>query len=86
MSEESREVKCGVGGVKSGEAAEAEEQPTEEELNEERMPKRMADPATKKEVEEHEIAHLPYRSWCWAFVQGRGKAAPRGRGREPGIN
>ncbi len=46
----------------------------------------MADPTnpTKREIEEHEITHLPYRSWCWACVRGRGKAAPHRRGREPG--
>ena len=46
----------------------------------------MADPTkpTKREFEEHEITHLPYRSWCWACVRGRGKEAPHRRGREPG--
>ena len=86
MKKESREVGWGVGGVETEEAAEMQEGPAEEETNEERKPRRMADPAkpTKREIEEHEIAHLPYRSWRWACVQGRGKAAPRRRGREPG--
>ena len=37
-----------------------------EETTEERKPKRMADPRkpSAKEVAEHELTHLPYRSWC----------------------
>ncbi len=50
------------------------------------MPKRTADSTNpmKKKLEEHEITHLPCRSWCWACVQGRGKAAPHRRGRQAG--
>ena len=42
----------------------------------------MAAPCTpsKDEVEEHEVTHWPYRSWCPDCVQGRGRAAQhRGR-------
>ena len=28
---------------------------------------------TRAEIEDHESAHEPYRSWCWACVSGRGK-------------
>ena len=73
------------GGVKA-EATEMREGPFEEETNEERKPKRIADPTkpTKREIEEHEITHLHYRSWRWACVHGRGKEAPHRRGRKPG--
>ncbi len=60
------------------------EAPVETETYEERNPKKMADPTkpTAKEVEEHDFSHLPYRSWCWACVQGCGQGAPCRRGRE----
>ena len=63
-----------------------QEGPAEEETNEERKPRRVADPTkpTKKEIEEREITNLPYRSWCWACMHGRGKEATHRRGREPG--
>ena len=31
---------------------------------------------SEKEKETHEVTHLPYRDWCGACVQGRGKATP----------
>ena len=31
---------------------------------------------SKKEVEEHEVAHWPYRSWCPDCVRGRGRPTP----------
>ena len=31
---------------------------------------------TREEVEEHEVNHTPYRSWCPSCVAGRGKATP----------
>ena len=31
---------------------------------------------TDREVEEHQITHLPYRSWCKICVAARGVAAP----------
>ena len=39
---------------------------------------RMQDPKlpSKEEVEEHELTHLPYRSWCRHCVRGRGKEMP----------
>ena len=43
-----------------------------------RKPKKMQDPKapTQAEREEHELTHLPYRSWCIHCVKGRGKDAP----------
>ncbi len=39
------------------------------------------------EVADHEITHLPYRSWCDACARGRGLGEQRGRhaGRPHGI-
>ena len=31
---------------------------------------------TKTQVYEHEVTHLPYRSWCWHCVFGRGVSSP----------
>ena len=83
----------GVCGIESGEcwaecdaAAEGREPQVEDETNEDRKPRRMADPMrpTRREIEEHEITHIPYRNWCWACVQGRGKATPHRRSKESG--
>ena len=43
-----------------------------------RNPNKMQDPRapTQAEREEHELTHLPYRSWCIHCVKGRGKDAP----------
>ena len=43
-----------------------------------RKPARMNDPREPSEEErkEHEMTHLPYRSWCKHCVGGRGKDAP----------
>ena len=40
-----------------------------------RRPRRLADPTipSEVEVEEHNLTHLPYRSWCEHCVRGRGK-------------
>ena len=35
---------------------------------------------TQQEKEEHEVSHMPYRSWCEACVRGRGRADRRPRG------
>ena len=46
-----------------------------------RKVQRMQDPRTpsETEVEEHNLAHLPYRSWCRHCVKGRGKELPHRR-------
>ena len=50
---------------------------SDEEPVEERKPRRMLDPikTQTREVEEHELTHLPYRSWCWICVHGKAKNA-----------
>ena len=47
-----------------------------EEEDEGRQPKMLANPITvsKKQREEHELTHLPYRSWCAHCVRGRGRS------------
>ena len=39
---------------------------------------------TEKEVEEHMITHLPYRSWCTHCVKGKAKGHPHRRTKEEG--
>jgi hypothetical protein len=59
-----------------------------------RVPKRMADPKmpTEAEMEERNLTHLPYRSWCVHCVRGRGeqaghrKQAPRPESAIPEIH
>ena len=43
-----------------------------------RSPKKVQDPRvpTQAEVDEHNMTHLPYRSWCTHCVRGRGEAHP----------
>ena len=43
-----------------------------------RTPERVQDPRayTQAEVDEHNMTHLPYRSWCTHCVRGRGEAHP----------
>ena len=42
-----------------------------------RVPRKVAEPRmpTQVEIEEHNITHLPYRSWCIHCVRGRGEQA-----------
>ena len=58
---------------------------TEDELGE-RKTKKMQDPKmpTKTEIEEHNLTHLPFRSWCRHCVRGRGKELPHKRVGEHG--
>ena len=61
--------------------------PTEEEMVEVpreqeygvRNPRNLLDPKlpTKKDVDAHNLTHLPYRNWCHYCVEGTGKMAPR---------
>ena len=37
---------------------------------------------TDKEIEEHELTHLPFRNWCKECVQGRGMQAPHFRAKK----
>ena len=43
-----------------------------------RKPQKMQNPLkpTEAEVKEHNLTHLPYRSWCRHCVRGRGKEMP----------
>ena len=43
-----------------------------------RVPVKMKDPImpSEDEIEEHNLTHLPYRSWCVHCVRGRGEATP----------
>ena len=66
--------------MESGEGGREEEEVEAESEGEagERKPERMQDPKrpSEAEVKEHELTHLPYRSWCRHCVRGRGKALP----------
>ena len=63
---------CNPGGV---EAAEAD---IEEEGERQRV---LADPGqpTQDEIDEHEVAHFPFRPWYAACVKGRAQASPSRR-------
>lgn len=55
---------------------------------ESRPVEKIADPGkpSDAEVRQHEVAHLPYRNWCWACFQGRGRHRPhRARQNEGGL-
>ena len=56
---------CGTDGEKGGESGV-------------RSPKKVQDPRvpTQAEVDEHNMTHLPYRSWCTHCVRGCGEAHP----------
>ena len=53
-------------------------EPPEEEQFGMRNPRRVLDPKlpSQREVEEHNLTHLPYRNWCKHCVFGKGRAAP----------
>ena len=46
-----------------------------------RGPRKIADPRmpSQDEVDQHNLTHLPYRSWCVHCVRGRGEATPHRR-------
>ena len=52
----------------------------------ERKAKKMQDPKmpTRTEIEEHNLTHLPFRSWCRHCVRGRGKELTHERVGEQG--
>ena len=56
---------CGTDGGKGGESGV-------------RSPKKVQNPRvpTQADVDEHNMTHLPYRSWCTHCVRGRGEAHP----------
>jgi hypothetical protein len=74
-------------GRKEEESEEEEEMEVEDEIHgeevgerirasrEERVVKKMIDPRrpTEREVEEHNLMHLPYRNWCPVCVRAKGK-------------
>ena len=63
-----------TGGGGEGEVS---EEPEEEEAGL-RRPKKVLDPRepSAEERKEHELTHLPFRSWCRHCVRGRGKEEP----------
>ena len=71
--EESKEV--GVVSKEEEEEVQEEGQNTEEEI---RKPKPALRPytPTQQEIREHEVTHLPFRSWCKHCVFGKGVHSP----------
>ena len=67
-----------------GQAGEEEEEKDEDEDAGMRKCVKMQDPKlpSKSEVEEHNITHLPFRSWCRHCIRGRGKEMPHCRSTE----
>ena len=59
-----------------------------------RAPKRVADPKmpTQAEIDEHNLTHMPYRSWCIHCVRGRAETSghrrqgPRPEGAVPEVH
>ncbi len=49
--------------------------------------KKVQDPKepSKEEKLEHEMTHLPYRSWCRHCVRGRGKQMPHREGAQESM-
>ena len=66
-----------VGGV-DDEDCETIECGEEKESEEAKTPEVLRDPGapTQKEIEEHNVTHLPFRSWCQHCVRGRGSNTP----------
>ncbi|MDA8582757.1 reverse transcriptase domain-containing protein [bacterium] len=67
----------------SDDVEEEEVEVIEEGLQEEgRAPYRVKAPCrpSRKEREEHEATHVPFRSWCWYCVSGRGRNRPHPHG------
>ena len=53
-----------------------------------RNPRKLLDPKlpSQKEVDEHDLSHLPYRNWCPFCVAGKGKLASHvQQSREDGL-
>ena len=46
-----------------------------------RAPRKVQDPKrpSEPEIAEHELTHLPFRSWCTHCIRGRGEATPHAR-------
>ena len=49
--------------------------------------KKMQDPVKpcQSDIDDHNITHLPYRSWCAQCVMGRGKEMPHCRSAGDGV-
>ena len=47
-------------------------------IDEARRPKfeKLKSQPSKEEVEEHELTHMPYRSWCAHCIRGKAEAGP----------
>ena len=58
-----------------------EEDKEDEAENGQRHAKKIQDPKlpSEEEIKQHEITHLPYRSWCRHCVRGRGREFPHAR-------
>ena len=70
------EVDCGDVELAGGIVAETEVGDNSEDEGR-RAPRKVAEPRmpTHAEIQEHNITHLPYRSWCIHCVRGRGEQA-----------
>ena len=72
-----------VENIENGEDREVKDRA---EVDEVRKPSPAARPytPTKAEVYEHEVTHLPYRTWCKHCVKGRGVSTPHRKGNKRG--
>ena len=62
---------AGAAGEAAAHAAEAEDAEFQDDVRAIPAPRPVR--PTQKELEEHAVAHTPYRAWCAACVQGRGR-------------
>ena len=72
----------GLGQAMAAENGEIHEEAQEQDAEEGRKAVGMPSPivVTRREREEHELTHLPYRSWCPHCVRGRGRNCPHHQG------
>ena len=71
------EVRASVCGVDDGIEVEMIPEECGDETTEMRKVRRMQNPMkpSAAQIEEHELTHLPFRSWCWICVRGKSKNA-----------
>ena len=71
----------GAGSKVKGSEREVDEALADEDKTEGRCPRIPVDPGrpTKREIEEHNATHWPFRSWCPHCVRGRACSSPHPR-------
>ena len=78
LKEKAEKRKAAISSGQALPTGDVEEVHAEEPESGIRKPIKMASPKlpSELEIEEHELSHVPYRSWCRHCVRGRGKELP----------